>query len=86
MVKIDSAVQNAQGNITAAELGVTQIFAAVSGGNVDAEFDGTIELDSGGSVNNGAAFTGSGATLRVDTVPTDWLRNIIVCAEGRYRC
>ena len=67
VVKIDSAVQNAQGNITAAESGVTQIFAAVSGGNVDAEFDGTIELDSGGSVNNGAAFTGSGATLRVDT-------------------
>ena len=67
IVQIDSAVQNSQGNITAAELGVTQIFAAVSGGIVNVEFDGIVELGSGGSVNNGVEFTGSGGTLKVDT-------------------
>ncbi|HVU41264.1 MAG TPA: hypothetical protein VHD86_09480 [Xanthobacteraceae bacterium] len=67
IVQIDSPVQNSQGNIAAAEFGVTQIFAAVSGGIVNVEFDGIVELGSGGSVNNGVEFTGSGATLRVDT-------------------
>ena len=66
-MEIKSPVENRNGNITAALLGVTQIFAAVSDGTVNVEFDGTIELGSGGSVNNGVEFTGSGATLKVDS-------------------
>ncbi len=67
VVEIKSPVENRNGNITAALLGVTQILAPVFDGTVDDEFDGIIELGKGGSVNNGVEFTGTGATLRVDT-------------------
>jgi hypothetical protein len=69
IVQIDSPVQNSQGNIAAAEDGVTQIFAAVSGGVVNIEFDGSILLGSGGSVTGNIEFTGTGGTLAVTNSP-----------------